>query len=194
MLGQKQQQRLAQKLSPQQIIYMKLLQVSTANLEEKVKEEMESNPALDNDEAAHVEDPYDLNNEEEWEFSNDKDNSENTDELLMDNVDIDDYLRDDGMSASSNYYHDDDDDVGDSLPIKVENSFHDYLTSQLGMLNLDSHNLQVAHQIIGSIDDDGYLTREPMSIVDDLVFHQNITTTEAEVQFLIEKIKEFISK
>lgn len=194
MLRQSQQQKLSQKLSPQQIQFMKLLQVPTATLEERIKDELENNPALelDKEESPH-DDQYDFENDgndtNENELLSD---DENTDMSLLDNVDISDYLRsDDDMRGG--YHSDDDDDDNDSrsIPAKVENTFHDYLVSQLGMLNLDETDTKIAKQIIGSIDDDGYLRREPDAIVDDLAFNQSIDTNLENVERIILEIKNF---
>lgn len=189
MLKQAQQQRLVQKLSPQQIQFMKLLQVPTANLEERIKDELESNPALDTGPADTETDPYNLD-----ETSSETDTAQETfDETGLENVDVDDYLRnEDDMNASySSREGNDEDDEPKQISIKVENTFHDYLVSQLGMLNLNQHQDKIAMQIIGSIDDDGYLRRAPDAIVNDLAFNQNIATDTDEVAGIIDKIKDF---
>jgi len=82
-------------------------------------------------------------------------------------------------------------DEGRTIPHKIETSFHDYLLEQLGMLNIDERTLRIAEQIVGSIDDDGYLRRETASIVDDLAFRQNINTTMQEIEMLIQQIQHF---
>lgn len=195
MLRQSQQQKLSQKLSPQQIQFMKLLQVPTATLEERIKDELENNPALELDKEEGTRDePYDFEDE-----GNDKNESEllpddeNADMSLLDNVDISDYLRSDDDMRGGYHSQDDDDDDNDSrsIPAKVENTFHDYLVSQLGMLNLDETDTKIAKQIIGSIDDDGYLRREPDAIVDDLAFNQGINTTLENVERIVQEIKNF---
>ncbi len=195
MLRQTQTQRLAQKLSPQQIQLMKLLQVPTAQLEERIKDELESNPALDVGTDAETEqDPYGLN---EFDEENKGNEDENTDyENAGDDyeiVDVSDYLREED-DAQGDYHlkenHDDDDEPR-TIPVKVETTFSDYLNNQLGMLELDTLQRQIAEQVIGSIDDDGYLRRDAMSIADDLAFNRNIETNEEEVAAIIRKIQEF---
>lgn len=190
MLRQTQQQKLIQKLSPQQIQLMKLLQVPTANLEERIKDELESNPALDTGSDTQ-EDPYGLN--EQADREEEHDNSDSQEEDTFENIDISDYLR--SEDDTGNDYHlreeNDDDDEQHTIPVKVETTFHDYLTSQLGMLELDEKQEEIAKQIIGSIDDDGYLRRDPSAIADDLAFNRNIMTDPEEVVFLIKKIREF---
>jgi RNA polymerase sigma-54 factor len=189
-LSQSLQQRLLQKLSPQQIQLMKLLQVPTANLEERIKEELEENPALEQNE----EDRDDS-------FDEPKDDSDNADDFEMDggedeygNLDISDYVMDgddevgDYKLRDDNYPEIDDNKV---IPYRVETTFHDILADQLGMLKLDERTRKIAEQIVGSIDDDGYLRRETTSIQDDLAFRQNVEVTEAEIEALIHKIQHF---
>jgi RNA polymerase sigma-54 factor len=192
MLRQSQQQKLLQKLSPQQIQLMKLLQVPTFNLEERIKEEMEENPALE----YGMEDDGDEFNLDNYD---DSDSGDDVDDVDLSNdtaekVDLDDFLRreDDGgdYSGGDDYYSGGGDD-STSTPVKVETSFNDHLIEQLNMLDLDEVKQRIALQIIGSIDEDGYLRREPTSIVNDLAFGQNISTMEEEVQELIEQIQQF---
>jgi RNA polymerase sigma-54 factor len=190
-LHQSLQQKLLQKLSPQQIQLMKLLQVPTAILDERIKEEMEENPALEQGEEGHEDefekDEFDsMDGEDEYE----KDGSVEE----YENIDI------------SEYVHDGDDDIGDYrlkddnypeiddsrvIPHKVETSFIELMLQQLGMLNLSDHQRKVAEQIVGSLDDDGYLRREIGSIIDDLAFRQNIETDEEEISDLLLQIQQF---
>lgn len=189
MLRQTQQQKLLQKLSPQQIQLMKLLQVPTANLEERIKEELEENPALEVG-AEENNDEYNLDDKEEDDFEGDDVELSNDD---TEKIDLDDFLRqedDDGGSDFNDYYGNQDNERPDT-PVKVETSFNDYLLDQLGMLGLDDHRQAVAEQVIGSIDEDGYLRREPQALVDDLAFGQNVITTEAEVHEIIGIIQQF---
>ena len=197
MLRQSNQQRLLQKLSPQQIQLMKLLQIPTANLEERIKEELEENPALEFElENPTDQDSYELGDNtadgedgeapgEEVELSND----------TAEKVDLDDFLRreDDesgGYDYSDDYYGSNENDK-QVTPARVETSFHDYLLDQLGMLELDDRNHIIAEQIIGSLDEDGYLRREITSIVDDLAFGQNVDTNAEEIAALIQQIQHF---
>jgi len=197
MLRQSNQQRLLQKLSPQQIQLMKLLQIPTANLEERIKEELEDNPALE----------FELENNNpdqdnyELDGNADSDDSESTgDEVELSNdtaekVDLDDFLRREDDDSGGYDYSDDYYGGGDNekqvTPARVETSFHDYLLDQLGMLELDERRHRIAEQIIGSLDEDGYLRREVTSIVDDLAFGQNISTTAEEITALIVDIQQF---
>ena len=187
MLKQNLSQKMMQKLSPQQIQLMKLLQIPTATLEQRIKEELESNPALDEGEDNN--DVFDLGNEED--AMGEEEN--NKDEL---DFELDDYLKeyieDDPISyklRSDNFSTEEDEK---SLPIAVESSFHEYLLEQLGMRELDNEiDELIAKQIIGSIDEDGYLRRETISIIDDLMFSQNIEVEEAKVNEILKIIQRF---
>lgn len=192
-LSQSLQQKLLQKLSPQQIQLMKLLQVPTANLEERIKEELEENPALEvGDEDGHddkitddTKDEFETGSEEEYEKDGSEDEYENIDisEYVSDDDDVADYkLRDDNYPDA---------DEQKTIPHKVEVSFHEHLMEQLSTLDLDDRRLKIAEQIVGSIDDDGYLRREIDSVVDDLAFRQNIESTPEEIEELISKIQMF---
>jgi len=192
-LSQNLQQKLLQKLSPQQIQLMKLLQVPTANLEERIKEEMEENPALEqeaenHDDQEEAKDEFTENGEENFE---EPDGSEND----YDNIDISEYVKEgdddiaDYKMRDDNYGSDDDDKK--TIPFKMETSFYETLLDQLGLLKLDEKEQKIAEQIVGSIDEDGYLRRETTAIVDDLAFRQNVMTTEEEVESLIKRIQHF---
>jgi RNA polymerase sigma-54 factor len=191
-LSQSLQQKLLQKLSPQQIQLMKLLQVPTANLEERIKEELEENPALEVSEEGHDEfsddtvDEFKSEGEEDYEVDSPADD--------YDNIDLSDYVRE-GDDEVGDYKLRDENypemDEGKVIPIKVETSFHEMLLNQLGMMELDDRTQKMAEQIVGSIDDDGYLRREITSIADDLAFRQNIVASEAEIEGLIKKIQQF---
>lgn len=193
MLRQSQQQRLLQKLSPQQIQLMKLLQIPTANLEERIKEELEENPALEVGGETET-DEYKLDDSDD----NDDFEGEAEDvELSSDTaekVDLDDFLRredDEGGGDYGDDYYGNGDSERTSSPVRVETGFHDYVTDQLGMLELDERLHKIAEQIIGSMDEDGYLRREITPLIDDLAFGQNIHTTPEEVNELIERIQQF---
>src|SRR5690606_4712200 len=173
---------------------MKLLQVPTANLEERIKEELEANPALEVDEEAHKEDdPY---NDEFSDHSEETDTYEEQDGSQddYDNIDVTEYLHDDDGEIAEYKTREDnyaDDDDSRQLPIKNEASFYDILVSQLGLLSLDDKQKKIAEHIIGSIDEDGYLRRDTPALVDDLAFRQNIETTVAELDDIIARIQQF---
>ena len=191
-LSQGLYQKQLQKLSPQQIQLMKLLQVPTAQLEERIKEEIEENPALEEAEDGH---------ETEYDESKDEFSDTNTEETEMDgsvdeydNIDISEYVSD-GDDEVGDYKLKDTNypelDEGKEIPIKVERGFNEFMLEQLGMLTIDEHQKKVALQIIGNLDDDGYLRRDFSAIVDDLAFRQNISTTEEEIAELVLQIQQF---
>ncbi len=190
-LSQSLQQKLLQKLSPQQIQLMKLLQVPTANLEERIKEELEENPALEVEEEGTGD-----------EFSEDlQDNIDDSIEGTLDGseedyeqADMTEYIVDDDgeiadyKTRDDNYPEMDDQKV---IPIRVETTFHDLVIDQLGMLELDERSFKIAEQIVGSLDDDGYLRRELSSIADDLAFRQSMVVDEKEIEVLLVQIQQF---
>jgi RNA polymerase sigma-54 factor len=192
-LSQSFQQKLLQKLSPQQIQLMKLLQVPTANLETRIKEELEENPALELDEEKHDEAADELKDEfsdpaeEEYE---DKDGSEDE----YDNLDLSEYVGDGDDEVGDYKLRDDnypEEDEGRQLPYKTEATFYETLINQLGLLKLEENEQAIAEHLVGSIDEDGYLRRETPAIVDDLAFRQNIVSTDAQVEGIIKKIQQF---
>jgi RNA polymerase sigma-54 factor len=181
MLKQSLQQKLLQKLSPQQIQLMKLLQVPTIELEQRIKEEMETNPALD--EGAEEEDE-DIKEETEWEEeSKDKDEAEE--------FDFSDYMQDDDVPAYktsiSNKSADDDEK---STPYAAGSSFRENIERQLSLRSVTDQEELLAKTLIGNLDDDGYLRRDLENIVDDLAFSQNIMTTADELEKILMTIQE----
>jgi RNA polymerase sigma-54 factor len=189
-LSQSLQQKLLQKLSPQQIQLMKLLQVPTANLEERVKEELEENPALEVGEDGYE----DFEDSDDFKSDSDDDYESEVGADEHDNIDLSEYVSD-GDDEVGDYKLRDENypemDEGKVIPIRVETSFHEMLLNQLGMMELDERTQKIAEQIVGSIDDDGYLRREITSISDDLAFRQNILSSEVEIESLIKKIQQF---
>jgi RNA polymerase sigma-54 factor len=188
MLKQNLSQKMLQKLSPQQIQLMKLLQIPTATLEQRIKEELEANPALE--ESEDYNEVFDL---EESRFGANEAPSEN-DSQEDQNFEFDDYLNqylDDDPSAyklkGEGYSNEDE----KSVPISFETSFHENLERQLGLLNLTEREELIAQQIIGSIDEDGYLRRDASAITDDLLFSQNMEISKSEVEVLIRQIQRF---
>ena len=188
-LSQSLQQKQLLKLLPQQIQLMKLLQVPTAFLDEKIKEEIEENPALelasDGDEADSLAESEPV----EADFSDDYDEDSSNG---LDNWDIHDYADNDDIAdyrmRDDNHPELDDKSV---IPFRLESTFHDMLIDQLSMLELNADERKAAEQIVGSIDDDGYLRREVASIVDDLAFRQGVFIKEDVVRRLIAQIQYF---
>jgi RNA polymerase sigma-54 factor len=194
MLKQGLHQKLLQKLSPQQIQLMKLLQVPTAALEERIKEELEANPALEEgspDDIAEEETQTgdEVDTEESGEQDEIQDRDEYRDEEERDSikkeedVDIADFIEDDDVPYYKlNANNSSADDERPETPITVSVSYQDNLLAQLSMLPLDNHHYNLALHLIGSLDDDGYLRRDLESIADDLAFSQNIATNAQELE------------
>ena len=172
MLNQRLQQKLLQKLSPQQIQMIKLLEIPTIQIEQRIKKELEENPALE--EGADDEEVPSGEQEEDNFEEEDKDQDEFT---------LDDYIDDDEIpdyKLQTNNYSKDDDKRAE-IPFSAGSSFHEHLEAQFGLRELTEKQKILGEYIIGNIDEDGYLRREPSSIVDDLAFLQNIQTTEEEL-------------
>jgi RNA polymerase sigma-54 factor len=183
MLKQTLQQKLLQKLSPQQIQLMKLLQVPTILLEQRIKEELEINPALE-----EGSDEKDENNEFEEDNFDEAPDAENSREDFS----LDEFIDDDEIPAYKlNTKNSGEDDDRREMPLSGGNSFQDFLIAQLGLKVLDDKHYLIAETLIGNIDDDGYLRRELSAIIDDLAFSQNIITNEEELKELLHVIQEF---
>lgn len=181
MLNQRLQQKLLQKLSPQQIQMIKLLEVPTLQIEQRIKKELEENPALE--EGQEEEDISSEAEEEEQFEKTDKDQEEFT---------LDDYIEEDDIPdyrlQAKNYSKDE--DKRTEIPFSVGFSFHEHLESQLGLRDLSDKQKILGEYILGNIDDDGYLRRELINIVDDLAFLQNVETTESELEEVLKIIQD----
>jgi len=174
MLKQSLHQKLLQKLSPQQIQLMKLLQVPTAELEQRIKEEIEVNPAL---EEGQSEDER----ERDEEFGDDEyGQDENSDE--RNDFDINDYLDDDMPAYKTQVNNRGADDEDRSMPISSGDSFQENLLAQISLRIINERQKQIAIYIIGNLDDSGYLRRETENIVDDLAFSMNLSVTQEEIE------------
>src|ERR671912_753645 len=179
-------QSLQQKLSPQQIQFIKLLQVPTAELEGRIEEELEVNPALE--EGEEQEKPE----EAPAESANDSEEfPESPTTTSEDDVDIKDYLRDDDYSGYKMQGDGDEDDDNREMPIPMSSSLHEQLMNQLDFLGLDERELSIGKQLIGSIESDGYIRRDLEAIVNDMAFSQGIETTAEEVEAVLKKIQTF---
>ena len=179
MLKQRLQQKLLQKLSPQQIQMIKLLEIPAMQLEQRIKKELEENPILEEG----GDDETELTSQEEEVDSNDKDDEE---------FSLEDYLEDDDIPnyrLSTNNYSDD--DKRPEIPLSSSTNFQAHLESQLGLRTLTERQELLAQYILGNMDDDGYLRRKLEAIVDDLAFTQNITTSEQELYDILQIIQDF---
>jgi RNA polymerase sigma-54 factor len=179
MLKQSLQHKLLQKLSPQQIQLMKLLQVPSVELEQRIKEELEANPALDEGREEDESDEYEPDSAEGETESND-------------DFDISDYLSDDDtpdykLSARNRGADDDEKDI----PLGSGKTFQELLKSQLGLRKLDERQHSLAEYLIGNLDDSGYLRRELPAVANDLAFAQNVNTTADELEQALFVIQDF---
>lgn len=190
MLRQNLQQKLLQKLSPQQIQFIKLLQVPTVSLDTRIKEELEENPALEDLSLANMNEPAEEYPDRDPE--DDNFNAEDSEES-MDEFNVDDYLQDDSLNDYGSKYdqNGDDDDDRKEIPIAIQSSFFESLQTQLDLVPLSDKDFRIGQQIIGSLDDDGYLRRPIGSLVDDLAFSQNVFAEEDEVLEMLKVIQGF---
>ncbi len=185
MLSQKLQQKLLQRLSPQQILLMKLLQIPSIALEQRIKQEIEENPALED-----ASDP-ELSSDQE-EFTDTETDPVAELEKERDDFDITDYLDDDDIPAYRlNSGNTSPDEERREIPYASGASFHEVLVSQLGLRVLDERQQKIATYIIGNIDESGYLNRDLSAMVDDLAFTQNIITDIKEIERLLKIVQEF---
>ena len=182
MLKQNLQLKLGQKLAPQQIQLMKLIQLHTLEFQEELERELEENPALEvvKDDNGDDEDFSSLDSSSEY----DEEGSESIDT----DFDVDEYLYDDEPSyktSTSNYSADDEEYDSESLLTEGQ-SLYEYLMEQIHLVNIEDDDLKIAEYIIGNLDNDGYLRREIKSLVDDLAFSQGIYTTQERVKEILE--------
>ena len=180
MLKQSLHQKLLQKLSPQQIQLMKLIQLPTQAFEERLKQEIEENPALDT--GKEEKDTF------EDDLANEYDDT-GTEKIDAEDINIDEYLSDDEIPSYKtqvNNYSSDDDEK--NIPYAAGTSFHQSLKSQLNTFSVDEEEKSIAEFLVGSIDDSGYIRRDILDLVDDLAFTENIFTTEEKVISILKKI------
>ena len=174
-IKQSLQQRLLQKLSPQQIQLMKMLQLPTLELEKRIKEELELNPALDEGEEQNQE-----LSEENLDTSTEK----------REDFNYQDYVNDETPYYKTQSNNSNKDQENNHTPLSLGDSFTEKLLSQVNLRIKDEKNLIIAEQIIGNLDESGYLRRELFNIVDDLAFSQNISTTEKELEEVLLEVQE----
>ena len=184
MLKQYLQLKLSQKLSPQQIQLMKLIQLPTQAFEQRLKQELEENPALESGkETDDYEDPF-------GDFDNTQSDYEEH-ETIGEDINVDEYLSDDEIPSyrtQSNNYSSDDEDR--NIPYAAGTSFNQHLISQLNTFILSEEEHEIAEFLVGSVDESGYIRREISEIVDDLAFTQNIFTTEEQVEKILKLVQE----
>ena len=180
MLKQSLQQKLQQKLSPQQIQLMKLIQLPTQAFEQKLLQEIEENPALESGKEA-LDD-----------YQNNSDDFDDTGtETIETDINIDDYLSDDEIPAyrlqANNYSSDDEEN---RIPYSGGISFNQHLKNQLQTVSLEPIEEQITEFIVGCIDDNGYIRRTIDDIVDDLAFSENIMTDHDKVASLLQVVQQ----
>jgi RNA polymerase sigma-54 factor len=192
MLKQGLHQKLLQKLSPQQIQLMKLLQVPTASLEQRIKEELESNPALEEGhDMSGIEDAYQASTDEsEHTEDNPYEDNENF-EKTEEEISLSDYLNDDDDPYYKTYANNSSaDDEHHEVPITQGTTFHEYLITQFSFNEVSEKDRIIAQTLIGNIDDDGYLRRDPDSLCDDLAFSQGVNATREEVERILNMVQD----
>ncbi|WP_296314562.1 RNA polymerase factor sigma-54 [Winogradskyella sp. UBA3174] len=173
--------KLSQKLSPQQIQLMKLIQLPTQAFEQRLSQELEENPALDTGkETEENEDNID-------DFDNSEDDYDDNETIDADDINIDEYLSDDEIpeyrTQANNYSADDEDK---SIPFAAGTSFTQHLTNQLNTFRLSEEEEEIAYFLVGSVDESGYIRRSLSDITDDLAFTQNVFTTEEEIEKVLQ--------
>ncbi len=185
MLKQQLSFKLSQKLSPQQIQLMKMIQLPTQAFEQRIAQELEENPALEGgkEESENYEDEFDNDNYE--------DGYDEGNEVIETDINVDDYLSDDEVPSyklSANNYSADDEEK--QMPYAAGTSFTQHLMQQLSTYRLDEEEKEIAEFLVGSVDESGYIRREIEEIVDDLAFTQNVYTTEAKVEKVLKIVQE----
>lgn len=179
MLRQSLEQKLQQKLSPAQIQVIKMLEVPTLELEERIRQELEENPALEEG-AEKGEDESDFGDEL-------NDDGGNNDDMDLDEYMMDDDIPDYRLKANNTSK----DDKREDIPFSVGKTFHEHLIEQLGLQKVTEHERMLAEYVIGNIDEEGYLRRSVESMVDDIVFQAGVQTNDAELQGIVELVQEF---
>ncbi|AHM60516.1 RNA polymerase, sigma 54 subunit, RpoN [Flammeovirgaceae bacterium 311] len=177
-------QTLTQKLSPQQIQFIKLLQVPTAELDTRIEEELESNPALEEGPDDSYEEPATAADEDDF-------GSDTDEERYGEDLDVSEYLRDDDYAGYKMQGDGPSDEEERDMPLAAGSTLTEQLMSNLGFLGLDERQEAIAKQLVGSIEPDGYIRRELDAIANDLAFSQNIRTDEEELERILHLIQEF---
>ena len=184
MLRQGLFQKLQQKLSPQQIQLMKMLQLPTVEMEQRIKEEMAENPALEEGEEGDSEDSAE-DVAESVEAETTEEGGEN------DDIDLSDYFQDDdGVPEYKTQVNNQSRDEEErDMPLAGGNTFQDNLRAQLALRNIDDRTEELGINLIGNLDEDGYLRRELDAIVNDLAFTSNIATTVKELEAVLKEVQ-----
>lgn len=180
MLKQQLQFKLSQKLSPQQIQLMKLIQLPTQAFEQRLKQELEENPALEGGKE-------ELENDFDNDFDNSMDDYDDNESIKADDINVDDYLSDDEIpdyrTQSNNYSSDDEEKT---IPYAAGTSFTQHLINQLNTYRLTDEEREIAEFLVGSVDESGYIRRSVEDIMDDLAFTQNVYTSEEKIKQVLQ--------
>lgn len=187
MLKQQLQQKLQQKLSPQQIQLIRLLELPAIELEERVKHELEENPALE--EGKEVTDDFDRTDDETGDMTSDNLEDGGTDNET--DLSLGDYMSEDDIPDYKLREISERAEKKEDIPFSVSESLNEYLLQQLGLRDLPEKQVKIAEYIIGNIDDDGYLRRDLSSIADDLVFQAGEDVKEPEIKAVLNIIQDF---
>ncbi|WP_343487440.1 RNA polymerase factor sigma-54 [Allomuricauda sp. d1] len=185
MLKQHLQFKLSQKLSPQQIQLMKLIQLPTQAFEQRLKQELEENPALEGGKAESDSDAFEDAYDDVYDDTNDSES------IAADDINIDEYLSDDDIpdyrTRANNYSSDDEEK---NVPYAAGVSFHQYLLNQLNTVYLSDDEWAIAEFLVGSVDESGYIRRPLADIRDDLAFTQNIYVEEDTIEKVLKVVQE----
>jgi RNA polymerase sigma-54 factor len=189
-------QSLQQRLSPQQIQFIKLLQIPTAELNQRIEEELEINPALeegmDIQEKNQDDDIYgESSGSSDDEYNNEFNEYDSLDTYNLNELNVKEYINQDEYSGYKMASDGWGEEEKDTMPVIAMDSLAESLLQQLGFLRLNERETQIGHQLIGSIEDDGYLRRPIRSICNDLAFGQNIYCSEDEIVMILKKIQKF---
>lgn len=177
MLKQQLQQKLQQKLSPAQIQVIKMLEVPTLELEERIRQELEENPALE--EGAEL---TDADSDEDFGMDDGGNNDDFDPEEYMADDDIPDYKLKANNSSKDDKYQE--------IPFSAGMTFHEFLIDQIGLMQITEHERMLIEYVIGNIDEEGYLRRTPEAMVDDIVFQAGVQTTDEEMYRIIRLVQE----
>ena len=187
MLKQQLRQQLQQKLSPQQIQLIRLLELPAIELEEKVKHELEENPALEEGKEA-PEDDYDV---AEHDNPDDGEGSEGGESDADLDLSLGDYMSEDDIPEYKLQEMRERSEKKEDIPFSVSESLNEFLVQQLRLRNLPEKEMKMAEYIIGNIDDDGYLRRDLGAIADDLVFQAGLNVEEKDIYPILQIIQDF---
>ncbi|OJJ13875.1 RNA polymerase sigma-54 factor [marine bacterium AO1-C] len=189
MLKQNLSTSIVQKLSPQQIQFIKLLQIPTAELNTRIEEELEINPILEEGREEKEKEKDEMSNSESESTDDEYDDEPEID--MEEEISIEDYLHEEEINGYKMYGDGATREEDKEIPLPMSTTLNESLLVQLGFLGMDERQKMIAQQLIGSIDGDGYIRRPIEAIVNDLAFSQNVETTDEEVEQILKKVQYF---